>query len=260
MRPKLHAVALAGLVLVAGEAIALARPASSPASGASTQPTIPPINVSPPPVYTTPPPPPILVPAPPPVSGSARPAVPYGNPGNWVTNNDYPIRALREERSGVVSFRLAIGPDGVPAGCDITGSSGSPDLDSTTCALMMRRARFYPGLDADGKPTGATWASRMRWVIPQHEVVAIETHPVPGTSVIAFTIDKSGHAKNCLVVSGADPALFLNFVSPCEGEQHFPPYVDAQGNPVERRVRMTVGVTLSGTQPAAGLPRKKKRR
>lgn len=221
-------------------------------------------------VVTTPPPTtpvvPVIVPAPPsappapPPKAQVKQGVPKGNPGNWVTNNDYPIRALREERSGVVSFRLTIGPDGVPAGCDITGSSGSPDLDSTTCALMMRRARFYPGLDADGKPTGATWASRMRWVIPQDEVVEIETHPVPGTSVIAFTIDKSGHAKNCLVVSGADPALFLNFVSPCEGEQHFPPYVDAQGNPVERRVRMTVGVTLSGTQPVAGLPRKKKRR
>lgn len=136
------------------------------------------INVAPPPVsvVTTPPPPvpvvvPVAVPAPPAAPPAPRAPVkaltPKGNPANWVTNNDYPTRALRENRSGVTGFRLSVGADGRPTGCDITSSSGSPDLDSTACSLLMRRAKFQPGQDAEGNPTGGVYSSRFRWVIPE---------------------------------------------------------------------------------------------
>ncbi|MEQ1498645.1 MAG: TonB family protein [Novosphingobium sp.] len=97
----------------------------------------------------------------PPVQGK-----PKGNPGGWVTNDDYPTRAMREERQGTTGFRLTYGADGRPTSCDITSSSGSPDLDSTACSLLMRRARFVPGME-DGRPTGGSWSSRFRWVIPE---------------------------------------------------------------------------------------------
>jgi protein TonB len=84
-----------------------------------------------------------------------------------VTNNDYPTRALRENRAGVTGFRLTYGADGRPTGCDVTSSSGSPELDSTACSLLMRRAKFNPGQDSDGNPTGGVYASRFRWVIPE---------------------------------------------------------------------------------------------
>jgi len=128
-------------------------------------------------VVTTPPPAapvvPVIVPAPPsappapPPKAQVKQGVPKGNPGNWVTNNDYPTRALRENRSGTTGFRLTFGPDGRPTSCDITASSGSPDLDSTACSLLMRRAKFQPGQDSEGNPTGGSWSSRFRWVIPE---------------------------------------------------------------------------------------------
>ncbi|MCC6927031.1 energy transducer TonB [Novosphingobium sp.] len=135
-------------------------------------------TVSPPiQTVTTPPPPapivPVAVPAPPsappapPPKVATKPLQPKGNPGNWVTNNDYPTRALRENRSGTTGFRLTVGTDGRPTGCDITSSSGSPDLDSTACSLLMRRAKFQPGVDSDGNPVGGSWSSRFRWVIPE---------------------------------------------------------------------------------------------
>lgn len=37
-------------------------------------------------------------PPPPPAPKMSAPASPRGNPGNWVTTEDYPSRALREER------------------------------------------------------------------------------------------------------------------------------------------------------------------
>jgi periplasmic protein TonB len=90
---------------------------------------------------------------------------PKGNPGGWVTNDDYPTRAMREERQGTTGFRLTYDANGRPTSCDITSSSGSPDLDSTACSLLMRRAKFTPGME-DGKPVGGSWSSRFRWVIP----------------------------------------------------------------------------------------------
>ena len=137
-------------------------------------------NVSPPvtTVPTPPPPaPPVLVVAPPGPAAAPPPppqpkftpksAQPKGNPGNWATTNDYPTRALREEREGVTGFRVTVGTDGRATGCDVTSSSGSADLDQATCSNVMRRARFTPATDGEGNPTTGSYSSRVRWVIPK---------------------------------------------------------------------------------------------
>lgn len=135
------------------------------------------VSVAPPPVTTvvTPPPVapvvPVLAPpapvAPPPPRVQPKSAQPKGNPGNWATTNDYPTRALREEREGTTSFRVTVGPDGRVTSCDITGSSGSDDLDAATCSNVTRRARFNPATDGDGNPTTGSYSNRVRWVIPK---------------------------------------------------------------------------------------------
>ena len=136
------------------------------------------INTRPPPIETTPiqmpPPQPIDIPRPAPVAPVAPPPPriqpkapqPKGNPANWATTNDYPTRALREERAGTTSFRVTVGPDGRVTGCSVTGSSGSPDLDEATCSNVTRRARFNPATDGEGNPTSGSYSNRIRWVIP----------------------------------------------------------------------------------------------
>lgn len=116
----------------------------------------------PPPVYIPPPPA-----APPPPRFSPKGAVPKGNPGNWATTNDYPSRALREEREGTTGFRVSVGPDGRVTDCQITSSSGHSDLDEAACANIRRRARFAPATDGEGQPTSGSYANRVRWVIPK---------------------------------------------------------------------------------------------
>lgn len=96
----------------------------------------------------------------------SRPLSPAGNPGQWATNDDYPAAAMREEREGTSGFRLTIDANGLPTACDIIASSGHADLDSTTCRLLIERARFRPGLDAAGKRVGGTYTNRIRWQIP----------------------------------------------------------------------------------------------
>lgn len=132
------------------------------------------VAVAPPPLDTAPaapPPPPVFVapaaPAPPPPKFTPKAAVPKGNPGSWATSNDYPSRALREEREGVTGFRVTVGPDGKVADCSVTSSSGSPDLDQATCDNVRRRARFQPATDGEGNPTSGSYSNRIRWVIPK---------------------------------------------------------------------------------------------
>lgn len=134
------------------------------------------VSVAPPPVQTvvTPPPlppPPIIAPpavvAPPPPRFQPKGAAPKGNPANWATTNDYPSRALREEREGTTGFRVTVGPDGRVTSCEVTSSSGSADLDEATCANVQRRARFTPAMDGEGNPTSGSYSNRIRWVIPK---------------------------------------------------------------------------------------------
>lgn len=153
------------------------------------QPITPPPVVTPPPIVRTPPttapvitttntPPPVFTPtpvvAPPPPPPAAPPppskasgAQPRGNPGSWATTNDYPARALREERAGTTRFRVTIGPDGRVTDCQITGSSGHADLDEATCKNVSRRARFKPALDSAGNPISDTYSNAVRWEIPK---------------------------------------------------------------------------------------------
>lgn len=129
-----------------------------------TQPTIPPPA---PPALRVPPPAPVAPPPPPPPRVQPKSPSPRGNPGAWANPNDYPSRALREEREGVTRFSVQVDASGRVSSCNITGSSGHPDLDSTTCSLIQRRGRFNPATDGNGQPTGGSWSSSVRWEIPK---------------------------------------------------------------------------------------------
>lgn len=126
------------------------------------------VQIAPPPAPVVPiiaPPAPVIAPPAPRIP--PKQASPKGRPGEWVTTNDYPSRALREEREGTTGFRLTVGPDGRVTNCEVTSSSGSPDLDSATCENLRRRARFNPATDGEGNPTTGSYSSRTRWVIPK---------------------------------------------------------------------------------------------
>ena len=113
-----------------------------------------------PPAPAAPPPPP------PPVAKRPKP-VPKGNVANWANTNDYPSRALQQEREGTTGFSVTVGPNGRVTECSISSSSGHPDLDQATCTNVQRRARFDPALDAAGNPTTGSYTNRIRWQIPK---------------------------------------------------------------------------------------------
>lgn len=94
-------------------------------------------------------------------------ATPIVNPAWWTTTNDYPLRALREEREGTASYIVGVGVDGRVKSCQIIKSSGSSDLDEATCSNVVRRARFNPATDQDGKPIDGSWTGSATWIIPK---------------------------------------------------------------------------------------------
>ncbi len=118
------------------------------------------------PIVPTAAPPAPPAPEPPPPAGPTSGAQPKGNPGNWANTNDYPSRALQQEREGTTGFRVTVGTDGRVIDCQITSSSGHPDLDAATCTNVKRRARFAPALQ-NGQPVQGSYSNRVRWQIPK---------------------------------------------------------------------------------------------
>ena len=116
-----------------------------------------------------PPPAPVarVEPAPAPKPRKVEPARARANLASYVSDEDYPNAAVRNEEQGTTRFRLGVGPDGRVSECTVTASSGSTALDGATCRLMKQRARFTPARDSDGRATTDTVASAIRWVLPE---------------------------------------------------------------------------------------------
>ena len=94
-------------------------------------------------------------------------AKPRGNPGNWVTVDDYRTSWINREMVGTARFRLEVAPSGRVQNCTITASSGHADLDRATCNLVTQRARFEPAKDTTGASVTGSYVSSVRWELPE---------------------------------------------------------------------------------------------
>jgi protein TonB len=121
------------------------------------------VNIAPPPVITQTAPPAPQAPPKPVVSQAAKAK---GSLPSLFSTDDYPQSSIRNEEQGTTAVRLTIGPDGRVADCSITQSSGSSALDSATCNIIRRRARYTPAKDQAGNPITGTDSARIRWELP----------------------------------------------------------------------------------------------
>jgi TonB family protein len=97
------------------------------------------------------------------VPAGAPMATPIGNPASWFPADAYPPEAKAKGEQGRTEFKLELDPQGRITECDIAQTSGSPLLDSTTCALLVTNGRFKPAHDASGKAVAGFWQSAMVW-------------------------------------------------------------------------------------------------
>ncbi|MEO6114375.1 MAG: energy transducer TonB [Sphingomicrobium sp.] len=85
---------------------------------------------------------------------------------DYVGFNDYPSDAVKREAGGEAEIRVLVGTDGVARECRLVSSSGDAQLDATTCAIFVRRARYRPARNKAGQAVEAPYVVSLRWVIP----------------------------------------------------------------------------------------------
>ena len=91
---------------------------------------------------------------------------PIGSPGNWIKSDDYPTEALLSGGQAIVQMRLSVDEMGKPTACHIQQTTRGKGFDDAVCGALMRRAKFNPALDADGKPVASYWRRSVVFVIP----------------------------------------------------------------------------------------------
>jgi protein TonB len=123
------------------------------------------MQVSPTPPITPPAPP--APPAPPPPRKTQSATSAKGDLRTLFSTDDYPASALAAGAGGTAQAELTIGPDGRVTGCNLTKSTGNGALDSATCNILRRRAKFIPARDSNGNPTSDTIRTpSITWVVP----------------------------------------------------------------------------------------------
>ena len=53
----------------------------------------------------------------------------------------------------------------MPTGCRVLYRTNPDEFADLTCALISKRARFAPALDAKGTPVKSFYISNVRWVM-----------------------------------------------------------------------------------------------
>jgi protein TonB len=193
------------------------------------------------------PPPPIPI-APAALESKAQPARPANDPGEWVTREDYPTSALRDEAAGLVGFRLTIDAAGKPTACLVTVSSGTNALDQATCDLVLVRAQFTPATDFSGRAAQGSYSSRVRWVIPEPEP---EPPMRPMAMQLTWIAEPDGKVTDCRVIQNKGlPAYFDDLGELCKGS-HRPraSIADESGQAYKTRKRVTTTLNVEITDP-----------
>lgn len=93
---------------------------------------------------------------------------PQAFPGatDWITYGDYPAGARQQRQQGTVMILWTIGVDGRVTDCLPVITSGTASLDQAACNAIIRRGRFEPALDKDGKPMISHYARKVVWRLP----------------------------------------------------------------------------------------------
>lgn len=165
---------------------------------------------------------------------------PAGDPGTWITYEDYPSVSLRDDQEGTVGFVLLVDPQGVPASCKVTQTSQFEQLDTQTCNLLMRRARFVPARDAQGSPVDGSYRSSVLWVIEESE-----PQEMASAEVLAnFVIGTDGKQRECTVDKRVGPPDLTSSFAMCSPKARFVVANDKNGKPVARRVRFHMVVEV----------------
>lgn len=101
-----------------------------------------------------------------PLAGQRAATPALGAPA-WITSDDYPAEALRNNWQGRTSISWTIDETGRATDCIVLESSGHAVLDEASCRLVLNRARYIPALDEQGRPAPSRDYRRIVWRLPE---------------------------------------------------------------------------------------------
>jgi TonB family protein len=188
-------------------------------------------------------------------------------PTQWMTNDDYPPEALRHRHDGQVSVAYIFDPRGRVFDCHVTVSSGWPELDNATCALILQRGRMKSVTDDAGQPIGAMGRVRMNWVLPgtqpkpatpqpsdsEIDVAALPKNLKSPVAEFDLIISEDGAVERCKVAEQSGTGSNALDAAACKvlAGTVFPKALDPSGKPMRYFRLWTVAFR---TAPAAASP------
>ena len=93
--------------------------------------------------------------------GEVRAPIPCSDRTTWLAFGDFPKDRLLAAGSRTLQAHFEIGLDGYIANCRLDPPSGVKVVDVKVCSLLIRRAHYLPGRNADGS-TGR-WSEGFGW-------------------------------------------------------------------------------------------------
>jgi hypothetical protein len=82
---------------------------------------------------------------------------------SWISPSDVPNDIINIPNDAVTVFDLSIDQEGHPVGCSIVKTSGLKSFDVAACAAFMRRGKFNPARDQEGKPIASAIRQQIGW-------------------------------------------------------------------------------------------------
>lgn len=89
-----------------------------------------------------------------------------GDPGKWITDDDYPAAAVGARLQGESVIFWTIGEDGTVHDCKTLYSSGSEILDQAACSALTRRGQYIPATDQQNRPIATHSLRHVVWRLP----------------------------------------------------------------------------------------------
>ena len=130
----------------------------------------------------------------------------------WFTSQEHPKTALAVAERGFVAYTIDVAPDGSALRCE---PQDKGDLDRKVCELVMKRARFRPAADDQGRPVFGVHEAVASFLLPgkgrarpdrSKLAVMVDRLPDgvagPAFARVAFLVDAAGVISQCTNAAG----------------------------------------------------------
>lgn len=144
------------------------------------------------------------------------PRPPQAKSYSWsrLTEGDWPDGALEAGRSGTTRVSFDIDAAGKVTTCRVLQTSGHPDLDARSCAIVRERAAYEPARGIDGLADVGRGEQRFDWTTPDDRRAAAAARAAepawrnramtlpafmarPGGLAVKMTLGDDGKATEC---------------------------------------------------------------